>query len=52
MLVDLSPDAGPAGVSGVGEGREGVWYNPRAPQKLGLPAPVAALLVALPRQET
>jgi A/G-specific adenine glycosylase len=32
----------------VGEGAEGVWYNPRAPQKLGLPAPIATLLASLP----
>ncbi len=31
----------------VREGAEGVWYNPRAPQKLGLPAPVASLLASL-----
>ena len=47
VLVDV--DGPPAQVS---EGADGLWYNPRAPQKLGLPAPVAALLAALPRQES
>jgi A/G-specific adenine glycosylase len=47
VLVEvLSPPAG------VGEGPDGLWYNPRAPQKLGLPAPVATLLATLPRQES
>lgn len=34
--------------SGVKEGGEGQWYDPRAPKKLGLPAPVATLLANLP----
>jgi A/G-specific adenine glycosylase len=43
LLVDLGEGAG-----GVAEGPEGLWYNPRAPQRLGLPAPVATLLATLP----
>jgi len=49
VLVDLEPARG---LPGVAEGRDGVWYNPRAPQKLGLPAPVAALLASLTLQES
>jgi A/G-specific adenine glycosylase len=46
LLVD-----GEFAPAAVGEGADTLWYNPRAPQKLGLPAPVAALLAALPDQE-
>ena len=45
LVVETSDSVG----AGVREAGEGVWYNPRAPQKLGLPAPVATLLAALPR---
>jgi A/G-specific adenine glycosylase len=47
LLVDAP--ASTAAPGGVREPGEGVWYNPRAPQKLGLPAPVATLLASLPR---
>jgi A/G-specific adenine glycosylase len=46
LLVDVAASEAP-GVR-VAEAVEGVWYNPRAPQKLGLPAPVASLLASLP----
>lgn len=46
LLVELGADGE---ASAVRDGDAGaVWYNPRAPQKLGLPAPVATLLAALP----
>jgi len=37
-----------AGASGVGDGAATIWYNPAAPERLGLPAPVAALIQTLP----
>jgi A/G-specific adenine glycosylase len=45
LLVDLEEGAWDR----VAEGAEGLWYNPRAPQRLGLPAPVASLLATLSR---
>ena len=35
----IGADAGP---------RDGLWYNPRRPARVGLPTPVASLLAALP----
>jgi len=37
----------PQAAGRIAEG-DGVWYDPGAPKKLGLPAPVATLLVSLP----
>jgi A/G-specific adenine glycosylase len=45
LLVDLEEGA----PNRIAEGAEGLWYNPRAPQRLGLPAPVASLLATLSR---
>lgn len=33
----------------VTETSDGLWYNPRRPARIGLPAPVASLLAALPQ---
>ena len=36
-------------ITGVRDGEDaGLWYNPREPARVGLPAPVASLLAALP----
>jgi A/G-specific adenine glycosylase len=37
-----------AGSSGVMDGPPMLWYNPASPERLGLPAPVAALIQSLP----
>jgi A/G-specific adenine glycosylase len=44
--VGAAPDGAPAG--SVVEGEGVLWYNPREPARVGLPAPIAALLDALP----
>jgi adenine-specific DNA glycosylase len=36
-----------AGSTGVMEGAQNVWYNTRAPVRIGLPAPVKTLLEGL-----
>ncbi len=46
LLVDVAAAGVPA-TPRIAEAAEGVWYNARAPQKVGLPAPVAALLASL-----
>lgn len=38
-----------AGVGGVMEGAGTLWYNPRSPQRVGLPAPIQSLIENLPR---
>ncbi|MEP7311583.1 MAG: A/G-specific adenine glycosylase [Pseudomonadota bacterium] len=42
LLIDADLPPG-----GVAESAEGLWYNPRHPARIGLPAPVAALLETL-----
>jgi A/G-specific adenine glycosylase len=49
MLVEVDQATSPGEFAGVAEPAEGLWYNPRAPQRLGLPAPVATLLATLAR---
>jgi A/G-specific adenine glycosylase len=38
----------PAVADAAAGGAQGLWYNPRHPARVGLPAPVAVLLAALP----
>ncbi|RYZ64616.1 MAG: hypothetical protein EOP08_08635 [Proteobacteria bacterium] len=51
LLVDDERGAGLARPMAADEGPDGLWYNPRAPQAIGLPAPIAALLATLAAQE-
>ncbi len=47
-LLAAIPDGWAPAAGGVGEASDGLWYNPRHPARVGLPAPVASLLAALP----
>jgi hypothetical protein len=39
-----------AGIERVMEGERYVWYNPAAPQSLGIAAPVRTLIESIPTQ--
>ena len=47
-LLAATPEGWDPAAGRVAEGPDGLWYNPRRPARVGLPAPVASLLAALP----
>jgi len=47
MATSTAAAAGAGAAFGVMEGEGALWYNPRQPSRVGLPAPIAALLSSL-----